>query len=77
MLISYKHKKCSLSDLVAFIDEEFKGSAPRNDIVDSAHQEFAVSGRHIYEQISKGLEEGSLFIEGKNIIVKGSQGELY
>lgn len=65
-------EKCSINDLIAFIDEEFKGSALRNDIVDSAHQEFAVSGRHIYEQINKGLEEGSLFIDGKNISVKGS-----
>lgn len=70
-------EKCSVSDLIAFINEEFKGSAPRNDIVDSAHQEFAVSGRHIYEQVNKGLEEGSLFIEGKNISVKGRQEDLF
>ncbi len=70
-------EKCSVSDLIAFINEEFKGSAPRNDIVDSAHQEFAVSGRHIYEQINKGLDEGSLAIKGKNIIVVGSQINLY
>jgi hypothetical protein len=70
-------EKCSVSDLIAFINEEFKGSAPRNDIVDSAHQAFAVSGRHIYEQINKGLNEGSLAIKGKNIIVVGSQMDLY
>ncbi|MBA7496368.1 hypothetical protein ES702_06976 [subsurface metagenome] len=70
-------EKCSVSDLIAFINEEFKGSAPRGDIVDSAHQEFAVSGRHIYEQINKGLDEGSLAIKGKNIIVVGSQINLY
>ena len=70
-------EKCSVSDIVAFINEEFKGSAPRSDIVDSAHQEFAVSGAHIYEQINKGLNEGLLAIKGKNIIVVGSQIELY
>jgi len=69
--------KCSVSDIIAFINEEFKGSAPRNDIVDSAHQEFAVSGAHIYEQINKGLNEGLLAIKGKNIIVVGSQMDLY
>ena len=70
-------EKCSVSDIIAFINEEFKGSAPRNDIVDSAHQEFAVSGRHIYEQINKGLEEGLLTTKGKNIMVVGSQMNLY
>ncbi|MBA7575180.1 hypothetical protein ES695_05975 [Candidatus Atribacteria bacterium 1244-E10-H5-B2] len=70
-------EKCSVSDLIAFINEEFKGSAPRNDIVDSAHQEFAVSGRHIYEQINKGINEGLLAIKGNNIIVVGSQMDLY
>ena len=70
-------EKCSVSDLIAFINEEFKGSAPRNDIVDSAHQEFAVTGRHIYDQINKGLNEGSLIIKGKNIMVTGSQIKLY
>lgn len=70
-------EKCSVTDLIAFINEEFKGSAPRNDIVDSAHQEFAVTGRHIYEQINKGLNEGLLVIKGKNIMVVGSQINLY
>ena len=70
-------EKCSVSDLIAFINEEFKGSAPRNDIVDSAHQEFAVTGAHIYEQINKGLAEGSLILKDKKIMVVGSQMRLY
>jgi len=69
-------EKCSISDLIAFINEEFKGSASRSDIVDSAHQEFAVSGAHIYEQINKGIAEGSLIIKGKKVMVAGSQMRL-